>query len=117
MQLRLDKNIFLYSKFHAVYTELDDAPNAATAIADLIGKPFFTLSERKVTSCAAALILQRTADLHELCEFHLLHGAKPRPQIMRIDVKHIFIAGISSVQLDCTDQDAQSLQVEHRQLC
>jgi len=41
MQLRLDKNIFLYSKFHAVYTELDDTPNAATAIADLIGKPFF----------------------------------------------------------------------------
>ena len=111
MQLKLDKNILLYSKEHAVYTELESEPNAETAVVNMVGKPFRTLDERSIASCSEAIIFRNVEKQRTLCEFHLMHESTPESQLIRIDARHIFVAGITALVLQCTNQDEYRVEV------
>jgi len=111
IQMKLDRNILLYSINAGVYSELETLPDIDTGIVALHGKTFHVLHPNEVNSCGEAIIFNKYDHQRELCNFHYWQGSAPDELIIRTDETHALIAGISQVKLTCTGQEEQTVQV------
>ena len=70
IQMKLERNILLYSINAGVYTELETLPDIDTGIVALEGKTFHVLHPNEINSCVEAILFNKHEHLRGLCNFH-----------------------------------------------
>jgi len=110
MQLKIDKDVILYSLNAGVYIELEKPPDNNGIIVHE-QQTLYALRPDTPHSCVQAILLRHSNWMTDFCQFQYFHSSPPQPRIIRVDTNKVVLIGISEAQLSCSGQELQKITV------